>query len=529
MTSDIEQASPARIPDTPTGPEGASDGVGDRLHRSLGRVDIILLTVAATISIDTIGQIASSGGAQAFTWTAVIVLTFMIPYGLIMSELGSSFPQEGGPYVWVRLAFGRFWASLSTMFYWVTNPIWLGGSLTFLAAATWSTFIVHMPGGGVGDYAFKLTFIWLAILSAVSSLRYGKWLLNVGAVLKVLMVLVFVVTVVIYAAQHGIHGYGAGDFSPTTAGFLSAAPIILFAVVGFEAQNGAAEEMRNPAKDVPISVLTSGTISAFCYLVPVFGILAVLPTSKISGAAGFMDAIRTVFGVYGSAAGPMVKIAAALFIFVLLNQGSAWMIASDRVQAIAGADGTFPRYFGVFHPTLGTPVRVNMLSGIVATAFTVAATVLVKGTTAAIFSVVLSMAVSTLLLSYLVIFPAVLRLRSRFPGTPRPYRVPGGQKTLWGCTVLIYAWVLVGSWTTVFPGTIESALGFHYDFRSQWSVSRETFETFTLGTLGIITLCCVAGYVWARRRDDAGQDFTATIERDLLRHQAAVAPSGVAD
>ena len=524
MTSDIQHASAAAEPVATTDlaheTENDSDGVDGRLQRSLGRVDIILLTVAATISIDTIGQIASSGGAQAFTWTAVIVLTFMIPYGLIMAELGSSFPQEGGPYVWVRLAFGRFWASLSTMFYWVTNPVWLGGSLTFLAAATWSAFIVHMPGGSAGDYVFKLAFIWLAILSAITSLRYGKWLLNVGAVLKVLLVLIFVVTVGIYAAQHGIHGYGAGDFSPTTAGFLSAAPIILFAVVGFEAQNGAAEEMRNPAKDVPVSVLTSGTISALCYLVPVFGILAVLPSTKISGAAGFMDAIRTVFGVYGPAAGAMVKIAAALFIFILLNQGSAWMIASDRVQAIAGADGTFPRYFGVFHPTLGTPVRVNMLSGIVATAFTIAATLLVSGTTAAIFSVVLSIAVSTLLLSYLVIFPAALRLRFRFPAAERPYRVPGGRGVMWACTILIYAWVLIGSWTTVFPGTIESALGFHYDFLDEWSVSRQTFETFTLGTLVIIALCCLVGYVWARRRDDAGQDFTARIERDLVRRGA---------
>lgn len=251
-------------------------GVERRLHRSLGRMDIILLTIAAVISIDTIGQIASSGGAESFTWTAVIVLTFMIPYGLVIAELGSSFPQEGGPYVWVRLAFGRFWASLSTMYYWITNPVWLGGSLTFLAATTWSAYVAHTHEGALGDYIFKLGFIWLAILSAIVSLRYGKWLLNVGAILKVLLVAVFVVTVIVYAVQHGVHGYAAGSFSPTTAGFLAVTPIILFAVVGFEAQNGAAEEMRNPSRDVPVSVAASGTVSALCYLVPIFGILAVL-------------------------------------------------------------------------------------------------------------------------------------------------------------------------------------------------------------------------------------------------------------
>ena len=459
-------------------------GVEGRLHRSLGRMDIILLTIAAVISVDTIGQIASSGGAESFTWTAVIVLTFMIPYGLVIAELGSSFPQEGG----------RFWASLSTMYYWITNPVWLGGSLTFLAATTWSAYVAHTHEGALGDYIFKLGFIWLAILSAIVSLRYGKWLLNVGAILKVLLVAVFVVTVIVYAVQHGVHGYAAGSFSPTTAGFLAVTPIILFAVVGFEAQNGAAEEMRNPSRDVPVSVAATGTVSALCYLVPIFGILAVLPASKISGATGFMDAIGTVFGVYGSAAHWLLKLAALLSIFVLLNQGSAWMIASDRVQAIAGADGTFPRFFGVFHPTLGTPVRVNLLSGVVATAFCVAATTLVTGSTAAVFTVVLSIAVSTLLLSYLVIFPTAVR----------PNLGKRGYHRI----------------AAVFPGTIESLLGISYDFKSTWGVSRVTFETFTLGTLLVIALFCGLGYWWAWRTGDAGADFTAGLEQDLASQQA---------
>ena len=274
--------------------------------------------------------------------------------------------------------------------------------------------------------------------------------------------------------------------------------------------------MRNPAKDVPVSVAVSGTVSALCYLVPIFGILAVLPASKITGATGFMDATGAVFGVYGPAADTLLHITAALFIFVLLNQGSAWMIASDRVQAIAGADGTFPRFFGVFHPTLGTPVRVNLLSGAVATVFCVAATTLVHGSAAAVFTVVLSIAVSTLLLSYLVIFPTIVRLRRRYPALPRPYRIPGGRAGLWICALLIYAWVLLGSWLSVFPGTIEPVLGIKYDFAGTWGVSRLTFEAFTLGTLLAIVVFCTLGYWWAQRRGDAGADFTADVQRELL-------------
>lgn len=492
-----------------------------RFRPSLGRADIILMSIAATLSIDTIGQIAANGGAQAFTWTAVIAVTFMLPYGLIMAELGSSFPQEGGPYIWVRLAMGRFNAALSTMLYWVTNPVWLGGSLAFLATATWSEFLGNIGSGSFADYAFKLVFIWAAIVAAISSLRYGKWLLNIGAIVKVGLVVIFVVTLVVYASQHGVHGYAAGDFSPTTGGFLASAPVILFAVVGFEAQNGAAEEMRNPQRDVPIGIGSSALVSALCYLVPIFGILLVLPSKQISGASGFMDAIKTVFSVYGGASTGLLKLVAALFIFVLFTQGAAWMIASDRVQAIAGADGTFPRYFGAFSKSLGTPLRVNLLSGVVATVFTIVATRVTSGSAGAAFEVVLNVAVSTLLLSYLWIFLAAWILRRKYPHALRPYRVPGGRLGMGTATVVIYAWVVVGAWTTVFPDTLERLLGVGYDFKESWGVSQGTFEAFTLGTLAVITICCLIGYLIGRRTDTGGNDFSTSLIAELEANEKA--------
>lgn len=101
----------------------------------------------------------------------------------------------------------------------------------------------------------------------------------------------------------------------------------------------------------------------------------------------------------------------------------------------------------------------------------------------------------------------------------RPYRVPGGQTGLWTCAVLIYAWVVLGSCVSVFPGTIESVLGIQYDFASTWGVSRLTFEVFTVGTLLVIVAFCTIGYWWAQRRDDPGADFTADLQRELLAGQ----------
>ena len=294
------------------------------------------------------------------------------------------------------------------------------------------------------------------------------------------------------------------------AGFLGVTPLLLFAFVGFEAPNGAAEEMRNPRRDVPIAVATSGTVAVLCYLIPIFGILAVVPADQISGASGFLDAVSEVFTVFGPAGTPMLTITAVLFIFVILGQASAWMIASDRVQASASADGSFFYYFGKFSSRLGTPVRMNMLSGIIATAFTIAATELLQGSGASVFTVVLTVAVTTLLLSYLFIFPTVVRLRHLLPKVERPYRVPGGKWGLWLSFGLIYAWVVLGAWVALFPGTLEGLLGVDYDFLDVWGLDRWTFEVFTLGTLAFIVALALGGYWWARSHRQA--------ERSVVQH-----------
>ena len=472
---------------------------GSVLRKSLGRLDIVFLAVAAIIGIDTIAQIAATGGAEAFTWSVVIAVTFLFPYALVTAELGSTFRQEGGPYVWVRLAFGRLAAAVSTMFYWITNPIWLGGSLVFISAATWNAYIHPLTPNSVGDFVFKIVFVWLAIATAIIGLEYGKWIVAAGAICKIALIAFFVVTVAIYAVKNGVHGYAMGDFSPTTAGFLAVTPVLLFAFVGFEAPNGAAEEMRNPRRDVPVAVASSGSVAVACYLIPIFAILAVIPADQISGASGFLDAVGEVFKVYGGAAAPMMVVTALLFIFVVLTQGSAWMIASDRVQASAAADGAFPRYFGAFSARFGTPVRMNLLSGVIATVFTIAASLLVSGSAASVFQVVLTVAITTLLLSYLIIFPTIVRLRQRFPDVDRPYQVPGGKAGLWISTVLIYLWVALGGWVAVFPGTLEPLFGVEYDFTDTWGVSRVTFETFTIGTLVVIAVAALLGYAWTRK------------------------------
>ena len=466
-----------------------------KLIKSLRRFDMVFFTVCAFVGLDTLGTVASNG-PQGFLWLVVLAVVFVLPYALLMAEVGSSFTEEGGPYEWMKLAWGRLAGGIGAVLYWVTNPLWVGGSLAFISTDAWRTNVSGIGHGTFGDYLFKLLFIWISIGVAIASLRYGKWIPNAGAFLRFFTLGFFSLTVVVYGAKHGFHGFSGHDAAPSKAVFIGLVPILLFNYVGFELQNGAAEEMENPSRDVPISVFQSGVLGVLSYVIPILGILLVLPLNQVTGIGGFIDAVTKVFSVYGSAAHTLLVIMTLGFIGSLVTSGAVWMIGSDRVQAVAAYDGAFFGFFGVFNRRLGTPVRVNVLSGLVATAFCVSAVAFFDSGANATFQVVLDIAISTTLLSYILIFPAILKLRYSHPDVPRPYLFPYGKAGVWIGTIVVTFFVVLGSWVAVFPDTIEKVLGVDYgSFKDAWGVSRLKFESYTLGTLAIIILIGVVGYI----------------------------------
>src|SRR5881409_4299212 len=77
-----------------------------KLIKSLRRFDMVFFTVCAFVGLDTLGTVASNG-PQGFFWLVLLPLVFVAPYMLMMAEVGAAFTMEGGPYEWVRMAFGR--------------------------------------------------------------------------------------------------------------------------------------------------------------------------------------------------------------------------------------------------------------------------------------------------------------------------------------------------------------------------------------------------------------------------------------
>ena len=420
-----------------------------KLRRELGRLDAVCLLIAAIVVLDTLGAVAR-GGAQTILWLALVSLLFFVPAGLVISELGTAFPHEGGPYVWARMAFGRLAGSLVALIYWIETPVWIGGSLAITAIAVVDELIV--PIDGLWRPAFAFAFVWLTIALALVPLRIAKWIPAACAVVQVLLLVLFTATVAVYAAEHGVHGIGSGDLAPSWGVFILAAPVLVYNFIGFELPSTTAEEMRDPQRDIPAAIARAGALTAILYCVPIVAIVLVLPADQITSLTGFIDALGSVFVVYGAASGLLEALAAGAFVWVLFANGLTWLIGSSRTQVAASLDGAAPQALGVISERTGTPVRATLVAGTLAT-FTAGAAFAVAGDSdAKYFSVVLTLSIALLALASLPVFAALVRLRISHAAVHRPFRVPGGRLGAWAASVLATGWCALAFAAILWPG-----------------------------------------------------------------------------
>ncbi len=474
-----------------------------KLRLLVGRVDGLALILCALIGIDTFGKLTSEG-APAITWLVFMSVVFFIPYALLCTELGTAFPLEGGPYVWVKLAFGRFVAALAALFYWISNPLWLGGTLTITAVAAFDSFF--RPLGPLGRYVFALAFIWTGVAATVFHFSVGRLVLLVGAWVRVILIGFFTLTVVLYAARHGLHGVGPGSFSPSMSTFTATTPILFFALIGFELASEAGEEMVDARHDVPVNVARGALGTIVLYGVPVLVVLMVLPARQLTSLGGFLNAVKVIFTVYGGhagAAGPTLTgagrilgdLAALGFILTLLSSGVSWIMGANRGWAVAALDGAAPRPLGTLSQRHGTPVVVALIAGVVATVTMFLAYWLSSGNAAKYFSVVLGLAISTSAIAYLAIFPALTRLRYTHARGARPFRIAGGTGVGWVVSALTTLWALVATVGLLWPGIGASPAD--ASLPTGWAGQRWRFELTQALPLAATLVLGLVGYALA--------------------------------
>jgi len=458
-----------------------------KLRRALRLFDLFCFSVCAMLTFETLGQV-STAGAQALTWVVVCGLTFYLPYALLVAELGAALPVEGGLYEWVKQGVGPYPAALTAFFYWISNPVWLGGIVTSICIGIVQAFITPLDSRWA-QFAFGTAFIWICVAATVMGLRQGKWLPISAAWVKVALVGAFVVLAAAYVGSHHAVTVRPASLAPTWSVLVLALPALMFSYLGYELQSSASEEMTAPRRQVPPSVFGAGLTVVAGYIVLIVFILATVPAAQLSSVGGLTDAFGIVSGVHGKLGGALGVVIAAALLYTFLGTATAWLMGGDRSLAAAGMDGAAPPALGRLSARFGTPVRVNLLSGVISTGV-FAASLSLTGDLAGQFSVALGLTVSISLMTYLFVFPAFLLLRRRQPTLPRPYRVPGGMIGAW-CVTLIcegYALITVGFALWPLDSSVPPSLG------------RARFEVIQIVSMAVIILAGTAFYIVGRRQ-----------------------------
>jgi len=393
--------------------------------RSLGVRDMTLFTVSAILLLDTLAASASIG-VSSITWWVLLGVLFFIPYGLISAELGTTYPEQGGIYAWVRDAFGARWGTRVTWLYWLNTAIWNGAILVLFAGVFSQIFL---PDLGLGaKLAMAIGLNWLVVLITTFSLNVGKWVPNVGAAIKVIAFAALVAGGIAFATRENVelaNDFTWWSFVPEWGASSTYISTIIYGMLGFELVCSASDEMKDPVRDVPRAILWSGIIIFLAYVLGTFAILAAVPVGDIDLVEGLVDTLRLLFG--SSALG--VTAAFVLSIMVMLTFFSncvTWAIGCCRAATEAAIDGELPRFLGKEHARHGTPVGSAVVMGIITTVILGGYGFLATSNEDLFWNLFASSAV-LFLLPYLGAIGSFWYARVHDADRPRPFRVPGGM------------------------------------------------------------------------------------------------------
>ena len=396
---------------------------GGGFKKAFRALDMTLFTVAAILVIDTLAPSAAIGPSSISWWIITLVL-FFIPYGLITAELGSTYPEQGGLYVWVKRAFGERWAGRTTWLYWINVALWMPSVYVLFASMFAQLFFPDMSLWV--QIIIGLVMTWVTVAVGVVALDTGKWVPNIGAFIKALIMVVIGVGAFIYAGQHGV----ANDLSfqnilPSWGAGLAFLPVIVYNFMGFELMSGAGEEMHNPQRDIPRAIISAGVLIAVFYMLGTIGMLMALPVEELGLVSGIIDTLRLLLGETGFG-GALVTVLGIGALYTFLTNMVTWTMGANRTAAEAAAEGELPAIFGKLHPVNKTPTGAFLITGIVSSVVLVVYGFM-AGSAEDLFWTLFAFSSMVFLLPYLALFPAFLKLRRTDAATPRPYRVPGGN------------------------------------------------------------------------------------------------------
>ncbi|WP_369598435.1 amino acid permease [Massilia hydrophila] len=425
------------------------------LKKVLGPFDLVLMGIGAIVGTG----IFVLTGTGAVTAGPALTLSFIIAAiacgfaALCYAEFASSVPVAGSIYTYSYFTLGEL---VAWMIGW--DLLLEYGLATSAVAVGWSGYFQSLlkgigivlpealraaPGAQPGvDTLFNLpAFLIMMCLTFLLSLgvRESARLNNIMVIIKTGVVILFIVVGVNYVKPDNWQ-----PFMPFGAGsVLSAAALVFFAFIGFDAVTSAAEEVKNPARDLPIGIIGSLAVCTVLYVAVAAIMTGIVPFMQFEGVDHPVSLALQVAGQDWVAG--FVDLAAILGMSTVIL---VMAYGQTRILFAMSRDGLLPARLSVVHPKYGTPYFATWLVGII---FGLIAALVPLGVLAELVNI-------GTLAAFSLVSVAVIILRKKRPDLPRAFRCPGvpvvpGLAIVF-CLVLMsflswHTWLAFGIWILI--------------------------------------------------------------------------------
>jgi APA family basic amino acid/polyamine antiporter len=402
-----------------------AEAEGGQLRRSLGPWNLTALGIGSIIGTGIFGltgTAASQNAGPALVLSMVISAIGCAFSGLCYAEFSAMVPVAGSAYTYAYATIGEFVA-------WIIGwDLILEYALSVATVAVgWSGYFVSLardvglvippslaapPPEGLFNLPATLIVLVVAGLLVIG-IKQSADTNTLLVAIKALVLVLFVVAGASYVKRENLTPFVPPNLGPFGqfgwSGVLRGAGVMFFAYIGFDAVSTAAQEARNPARDMPIGILGSLAICTVLYMFVAVVLLGIVPYQRLNVADPLAVGIDATGITWLS---PVIKVAA---LFGLFSTMLVQLLGQTRVFYSMSRDGLLPRIFAVVHPRFRTPHLSTMLTGIIIA--------LMAGLTPI---TVLSQLVSIgTLLAFVLVSIGVIILRRTAPDLPRPFRTPG--------------------------------------------------------------------------------------------------------
>jgi len=424
-----------------------------QLRREMGFWDVLLFNIATVLGPRWVAAAAHNGTSSISLWILAAVL-FFVPMALVINELSSRFPEEGGLYVWSKEAFGDFHGFVAGWTYWVYTIFYFPGLL--LASTSMSAYVIGGKGAELAQDRIyllvgSLGLLFIAVMLNIIGLNVGKWLQNAGGVSTYLPLLILVAIGGVIWLKHGsVTHFTLSNIMPTwnwdTVNFWSQ---IAFAFTGLELVSAMSGEIREPRRTLPRAALTAAALIAAMYIVGTLSVLALVPAGDVDPKSGVFHAITV-----GSVALKIgfVGVLAALLVTIGNAGGVGSTVAGiARVPFVVGIDRYLPKAFGKIHPRWKTPY-VSIIVQAIASALVLLLSQ-INETTRGAYQAVIDITIILYFIPFLYMFAAAIKLAGRPDRMANPHAVlvPGGKTGVWVACSLAFSVTLLSIIVSVFP------------------------------------------------------------------------------